>query len=265
MSDTQKLDKKELKSPDAFQAAGTEAQSWIQKHEKTVVMGVAGAMVLGFGVGLVNWVGKRSDDKSARKLGAAIQPLERGVEGVDVLPPPQPGTTPKPLFKSQSEKDQAVESSLETFRKENGGSRAASVAGLPEAQVELRLGKYAEALEGFDAFLKATQVDDPLRAAALEGRGYAFEGQGQLDKAHEAFGQLAKENASPFLEGMGPYHQARILLAQGKKQEAAQGFAEVASKFPKTAAARMAQDRVSALIAQGVTPPAVAGGADAGT
>ena len=265
MSDTPKLDKKELKSPDAFQAAGSEAQSWIQKHEKTVVMGVAGAMVLGLGAGLVNWVGTRTDEKAARRLGEAVRPLERSVDDTGFVPESAAKTDKKAPFKSQADKDQAVVASLETFRKENEGTRAAAAAGLPEAQAQLRLGKYAEALAGFDAFLSKARQDDPLRAAALEGKGYALEGQGQLDKAHEAFGQLAKENATPFLEGMGPYHQARMLLAQGKREDAAKGFAEVASKFPKTAAARMAQDRVSALIAQGVTPPAAAGAADAGT
>ncbi len=265
MADTQKLDKKELKAPDAFQAAGTEAQSWIQKHEKTVIMGVAGAMVVGLGVGLVGWVNGRSDEKAARKLGEALRPLERGVDETGFAAAGSTGSDKSAPFKSQAEKDQAVVASLDAFRKDSGGTRAASAAGLPLAQTQLRLGQYAEALEGFEAFLKQARADDPLRAAALEGKGYAFEGQGQLDKASEAFGQLAKENATPFLEGMGPYHQARILLAQGKKDEAAKGFAEVAAKFPKTAAARMAQDRVSALIAQGVTPPVVAGAADAGT
>jgi len=265
VSDTQKLDKKELKAPDAFQAAGTEAQSWIQKHEKTVVMGVAGALVLGLGVGLVNWVNDRSEDKAARQLGEALRPMQRGVDETGFAAAGATGNEKDAPFKSQAEKDQSVVASLDAFRKGSDGTHAAMAAGLPLAQTQLRLGMYAEALEGFHAFLKHARSEDPLRAAALEGKGYAFEGQGQLDKALEAFAQLGKENATPFLEGMGPYHQARILLAQGKKDEAARGFAEVAAKFPKTAAARMAQDRVSALIAQGVTPPVVAGAADAGT
>ena len=262
MSD--KLDKKELKAPDAFQAAGAQAQGWLQANEKTVAFGVAGVLVLGLGAGIANWAGKRGDEKSARELGAALKPLERGVDvtGFAAAGATDPAAAP---FKSQADKDQAVAESLEAFRKDHSGSPAAATAGLPLAQSQLRLGKYDAALAAFAAFLATAKSDDPLRSAALEGRGYAYEGKGQLDKALDAFAQLSKENSTPFLEGMGPYHQARIQLAQGKKEEAAKGFSEVSTKFPKSAAGRMAQDRVSALIAQGVTPPAVAGGADAGT
>ncbi|MEN9797649.1 MAG: hypothetical protein RL653_1345 [Pseudomonadota bacterium] len=263
MSD--KLDKKELKAPDAFQAAGAQAQGWLQANEKTVALGVAGVLVAGLGVGIVNWAGRRSDEKSARELGAALKPLERGVDvtGFAAAGATDPSTVP---FKSQAEKDQAVVESLEAFRNGHSGSPAAATAGLPLAQSQLRLGKYDEALAAFDAFLASAKAGDPLRSAALEGRGYAYEGKGQLDKAYEAFAQLSKENSTPFLEGMGPYHQARVLLAQGKKDDAAKGFAEVSAKFPKSAAGRMAQERVSALVAQGVVPPVVAAGAaDAGT
>jgi TolA-binding protein len=62
---------------------------------------------------------------------------------------------------------------------------------------------------------------------------------------------------------MGAYNRARILAAQGKKQEAAQAFADLVSAHPGTAAAKQAQERLSALESEGfkavITPRPDAG------
>jgi hypothetical protein len=50
---------------------------------------------------------------------------------------------------------------------------------------------------------------------------------------------------------MGAFNRARILALMGKKQEAAQGFAELISANPGTPAARLGQERLSVLEAEG--------------
>jgi hypothetical protein len=54
---------------------------------------------------------------------------------------------------------------------------------------------------------------------------------------------------------MGQYHQARILVAQGKKEEAAQLLADLKSSQTNTAAGRLATERLAVLAAEGVKIP----------
>ena len=58
-----------------------------------------------------------------------------------------------------------------------------------------------------------------------------------------------------FLQGMGQYHQARILVAQGKKDEAAQLLADLKSSQTNSAAGRLATERLAVLAAEGVKIP----------
>ena len=81
----------------------------------------------------------------------------------------------------------------------------------------------------------------------------------------DAFDQMNKSNKSGYMSGMGLYHRARILLVQGKKEEAAKAFAEISGVAPNTAAAKMATERLSLLASQGVkVPPPAIPAADAG-
>lgn len=264
MSD--KLTRKELKQPDAFQAAGAQAQSWFHERQKAILIAVAVVVLGGLGVALATYLSTRSDQRAAKTFGEALAPLERPVvTGQTDMPPPAADSDEKPPFKSQQEKDEALVKSLTEFRGDHGSSKAAATAALALAQANFRLGKHDEALGGFDDFLKIAQNDDPLRAAALEGKGYVFEAKGDLDKALTAFEQLARENKTEFLTGMGSFHRARVLVAQGKKEEAAKEFSTIAQQHPNTAAARLSQERLSTLVAAGIRPPPVAPlAADAG-
>lgn len=248
-----KLTRKELKQPDAFQAAGAQAQSWFQERQKAILIVLGVILVGGLGVALATYLSNRSDQQAAKSFGDALKPLSREVAAGESAPVVAEGEDPP--FKSQKEKDEALVKALAEFKQQNSGSKAAATAAITLAQANFRLGKLDDALAGFDDYLKAAPTDDPLRAAALEGKGYVFEAKGDYDKALTAFEQLGRENKTEFLTGMGPYHRARVLLAQGKKDEAAKEFSSIAQQFPNTAAARMSQERLSSLVAAGVTPP----------
>lgn len=66
---------------------------------------------------------------------------------------------------------------------------------------------------------------------------------------------MARVQAGEFLQGMGEYHQARILAAQGKKDEAAQLLADLKVSQANAAAGRLATERLAVLAAQGVKVP----------
>ncbi len=251
---SEKLTERELRQPDTFQAAGLEAQTWLSQHQKSVV-GVVGVLLLGGLIAaVVHWMGERSDARAAKELGAALAVLDRPVVTSDAeLPPPTAGT-PAP-FKSQQEQDEALVKSLTEFREKNGGTHAAATAALPLGKAQYRLGKFDLALAAFGDFLKQAPKNDPLRVSALEGQGYAYEAQGKHVEAAQAFQEMGKEDAGGYLAGMGQYHQARMLILQGKKDEAARLLVEIPEKNPNTAAARQASERLNVLASQGVKVP----------
>jgi hypothetical protein len=81
---------------------------------------------------------------------------------------------------------------------------------------------------------------------------------------------MGQTEAGEFMAGMGQYHQARILVAQGKKDEAAQLLADLKASQGTSASGRLATERLAVLAAQGVkipepkTPPAATLTPDAG-
>jgi TolA-binding protein len=256
------MSRKELKQPDAFMKAGSVARSWFQENVRTVVI-VAAVALLGVGGAVTaDYVHGRGEETASRELGSRLKTLERPVSETATT------TGEDAPFKSAQERDEAVARSMDELQAKHGGTRAARTAALIAGGAELRLKKYDEAMKGYTDYVKGAHPEEPLRAAALEGQGYAHEGKGELDQALAAYEQLERENKSDFLAGMGLYHRGRILTLQNKKEDAAKTFTDLASAHPGSQAAKLAQERLGELKAQGVAipePPALKADAGAGT
>ncbi len=229
-------------------------------HQKTIVMVIAGAVLVAGIFAVVNHFSAKSQEAAINEYAAALKVLQRPVNANPPAPktPAEGEATPPPEdppFKTDAEKDEAVIKALTEFRAKSSGSRAAAGAGLPLGQALLRVGKPVEALAAFDDYLKGSDPTDPLRPTALEGRGYALEEKKDFDQALGAFDQLARENKSDFMKGMGLYHRGRVLLLQGKIEEGAKQLVEVPNMAPNTAAARLAADRIALLASLGTKIP----------
>jgi TolA-binding protein len=241
------MSRQELRAPDAFQRAGIGAESWVA-HRKTLVIGaVVAAVIVGFGVAVSWTVSERRELKARTALGSALGVLARPVQAD--LPPG--ATEDPPPFKSEQERDQAAVTALAGVLSGFPGSKAAVTATLPLAASEVRLGQLDAAIGHFESYLRSAPSTEPLRVAALDGLGHARESKGELPLALEAYERMSREEASGFEAGMGAFNRARVLALLGKKQEAAQAFAELISASPGTPAARMGQERLTALEAEG--------------
>lgn len=258
-----KLTKKELKAPDEFQKLGAQAVPFLEQHGQKVVIGVVAVVVLFGGISFANYMGQKGATKSQGELGQALKVLNREVNP-NAVAAVDAGVDEQP-FKTEADREAALISNLTTLRGSAKGENTAASAALPLAHALLRQGKPDEALPLFDEYLKSAPSSDPLRSAALEGKGYAYESKKDYEKALAAFEQLSKENKTDFMKGMGLYHRARVLLEQGKTDEGAKQLSEISGAAPGTAAARLAADRIALLVAQGVqVPTAVSATPDAG-
>ncbi len=250
----EKLTRKELKAPDEFQKIGAQAVPFLVQHQKSLVTVVVGGVLVAGVAALSSYFGDRKEAAAKQDLGASLKVIEREVKASGEAGDSQ--STDETPFKSETEKLDAEVKALSDFRAAHPGTRSAGNAGLLLGEALLRQGKGSEATAAFDDYLAHSDPNDPLRPAALEGKGYALESAKDYDKALAAFDQLAKETKTDFMKGMGLYHRARILLLQGKTDEGAKALSEVPSLAPNTAAARLAQERIAVLVAQGVKVPA---------
>ena len=258
-----KDEQRSLKAPDELQKLGATAMPWLEVHGRNVIFGVVGVVAV-FGVGaVVRDLSVRGETNATHAYGESLKVLSREVNS---SPTAVVAAGQEAPFKTEQEKDEALVKTLTDFRKANEGRKAANNAALPLAQALLRQGKSAEALPLLDEYLKHADANDPLRPAAIEARGYAFENEKQYDQAMSAFEQLSQENKTDFMKGMGLYHRARLLELKGDKQAAAKQFSEIQAFAPDSSASRLAKERMTLLLAQGVAAPAMmaAPAADAG-
>jgi tetratricopeptide (TPR) repeat protein len=248
------MSRQELRAPDAFQRVGVEAEGWIGRHRTLVLGAVVALLGIFFVVTLSRSLSQRSEEKARTALGTAIGVLSRPVQAD--LPPG--ATDDPPPFKSEQERDRAAVTALSGVLSSFPGTKAALTATLPLAATEVRLGQLDAAIGHFEAYLRDAPATEPLRVGALDGLGHAREAKGELPQALEAYERMAREEGSGFEAGVGAFHRARVLALMGKKQEAAQAFAELVANHPGTPAARMGQERLSALEAEGFKATAVA-------
>ncbi|MGZ6028793.1 MAG: tetratricopeptide repeat protein [Myxococcaceae bacterium] len=253
------MSRQELRAPDAFQRVGIEAEGWVAHRKNLVVGAVVALIVVGFGIALARTLSERRELKARTALGTALGVLARPVQGD--LPP---GSTDEAApFKSEQERDQASAAALAGVLGAFPGTRAALTATLPLTATEVRLGQLDPAIAHFEAYLRGAPSTEPLRVAALDGLGHAREAKGELPQALDAYERMSHEEAAGFEAGIGAYNRARVLVLMGKKQEAAQAFAELIAANPGTPAARLGQERLTVLEAEGFRA-AVAARPDAG-
>jgi|SRR5690606_8791691 len=246
-------DKKQLLEPDSFMVVGGEASSWLMRHERKVIGGAIALLVIGGIIAVVSLIQGRAETRAARELGVALELLTRPVAGSPEALQTSPDVTP---FATERARDEAVHEAMGTFREAHPDTRAARLAALAQAQSDFRLGNHAEAQAGFESFLQLTDTDVAMRANAIEGLGYSLEAQGKTDEAISAFEKLSSTTTGAFMPGMGDYHKARLLQAKGQQPEALELWRSVTVSHPNTAAARLSEERLQILAAQGVEIPA---------
>jgi tetratricopeptide (TPR) repeat protein len=241
----QKLDRKELKKPDEFQLVAGKAMEWAVTH-RAVVLGALGAVaVAAIALWAASaWLGSR-ESKAGASLSAALE-LEQRPVASEAAPQSEAG----PTFPSREERDRAVLAALEKVRADFPRTHAGQTALAEIGFHKLRNGDAAGSQAALDGFVGEAGKDHPLRAFAIESLGYAYEAQGKLDQARDAFARLSQAGAPE----RAAFQEARLALLENKP-DAKQRLEQVAKEYPKDPVALEATQRLEIASLPPLSPP----------
>jgi tetratricopeptide (TPR) repeat protein len=156
-----------------------------------------------------------------------------------------------PHFKTAAERQAAVLKELDGFLAKFDSNRLKAEALIMKGSQLLDAGRFDDAIAAFDSAL-GSKLDPRLKFLAHEGRGYAFEGKGELDKAAAAFAELEGDASSfqGFYRDRATYQKARVTEKKGDKAGAAKLYREVMEKASDTQLKDEITDRLSLLEAK---------------
>ncbi|HET8541476.1 MAG TPA: tetratricopeptide repeat protein [Anaeromyxobacter sp.] len=239
MAKTDVLTRKDMKEPDRFQQAATQAASWLAARRKRVVAIGAAAVAVLVAVAAVSALQTR---RTARAGAAAADLL--AVMGGEISAVPLPGF-PGPFFPSEEAKQRAIVAAAEQVIAGHGGTPAGALAALAAGDAHVRLAEWDAARAAYERFLADASPDDSLRFGALEGLGLVEEGKGNLDAAAQAYERLARE--VPAFADRADLDRARVLAASGKTAEAKELLAGFAEKHKESQLTAEASERLARL------------------
>jgi len=233
------ITRKDMKGPDKFQVAATQAAEWAAKNRRSVglALGVAAAVVVA--VAVVQGMQASSRERAGSRLFRALDSAEGEVSSVPLL------GSERQVFPTQAERHKAVVEAANKVRQGHGGSRAAVTAALLAGLSQLRLGEWEAARASFEEYLASAQADDSLRFAALDGLARAAEGKGDLTAATAAFERAGREVA--FYKDRAALEQARLLARAGKPAEARKLLAAFPEEHKESPLKTEAQEQLARL------------------
>ncbi len=233
------MSRKDMKEPDKFQQAATQAASWIATRRKHVVL--VGAVVVG--AVLLLAILQAANASREERAGAAAADLLATMAG-EISSVPLPGSQ-GPFFPSEEARQRAVVDAAEKVVAAHGGTGAAQLAALALGDAHAKLREWDAAKAAYEKFLAAAPKGDSLRFGALEGVGIAEEAKGNLDAAAAAYERLGRE--APAFADRADLERARVLTRAGKAAEAKQLLATFGERHKTSLLTAEASERLARL------------------
>lgn len=175
-------------------ASAAVARDWLQENLKTIL--VSAGTVLVVAAVVLTWSGF-----SERRSGAAGTGLAQVLQTAE-----DEASTPEALVEAYREVGRA-----------HPGSAAAAWARLGEGRALYEQGEWERSREAYEQALAGSD-DETVQWLAIEGIAYGFEGETKYDEAIERLDALSAMGDS--LSSIAAYQQGRLLLVQGKSEEA---------------------------------------------
>jgi predicted negative regulator of RcsB-dependent stress response len=205
---------------DSLARAGSATGKWFTDNFKGI-LGVLAVALVGTGAFLFY------QEHQLRKAAEASDALARGlaadrarVLAEDKRSDEEKKLDPNLVFPSSEAKADAMLAAYQKVLTEHGGGGPGILAELGAAGAYLDKRAWDDALAAYSRVLASplASADVDVRARALEGKGFALEGRGDLDGALTTFKELAA--VDPSFADLGAYHEARLHALKGDLDKA---------------------------------------------
>jgi hypothetical protein len=165
---------------------------WLSERPRHVMLVLAAALVIGLlSAGVYEWV-KRREGNAQVALARVERAYSRAMGDERSAIPVEPASAEQ----ARHAREQAL-AGFELVEKEHAGSRAAQLAQVRAAEMEIDLGQLDAGLARLAALAGELDADDPLRAVALRLRAYANELAGNYVGAAEDYAAAAAVESYP--------------------------------------------------------------------
>lgn len=219
---------------DALARATHSATQWLRRHFTLVQWMIVLAVVGGLGWQVYSWRAQKTAGKRSDALATAVSKFEGWVDEAPSEETTKLFGTVHPAFSDDASRLKAATDAFNAASALAPGSTTGMLAKLGLAGVLYQQGKYDEALQHYEA-LKGAAVyrdDTDVKGRVLEGIAFCREAKGDKEGALKAFKELANADLLGFTAS-GLYHQARLLFAEGKKEEAKKALGEAKKRLEK--------------------------------
>jgi predicted negative regulator of RcsB-dependent stress response len=250
--------------PDEFVQTFNTLGDKIQPHLKKIVFA---ALVVVAGMSVWKFLDWRHEEASISATNAHIDVLRvmnAQIVGPDDKDPNEDSPYEIKTFASTEDRRKAVLGGLSTIKSDHSKMGLSVLTGHHEARILLEQGNYDQAIAAYKSFA-SSKAPEELRMSALEGVGYALEAKAMsnedanarnagLEEALQAFGELQPAEGAPRRD-YSLYHQGRVLVAMGKKDEGIAKYRQVLSEVPESVLITQIEARLGSLNA-GAAPAA---------
>jgi predicted negative regulator of RcsB-dependent stress response len=254
-----KIDKADLKAPDAFIETSSQAIEWLTDHFKTVVA----VAVIGV-IGISAWMGygflqRQKEQKATDAIYSAESELHKFEAKLDAerakkTPAPEKGKKAAPHEEAPavSASDYApMVDKVKTAIRANSSTRAALVASLNLSYFLMQQKQPKEALEVLNIPSAKPPMGDVLGGLWQMHRGLVFLENHDADQAVQAYQKIV---SAPALKTFHPEAVLKMGVAyqmKGDTAKAKESYEKVAREFPESEAANSAQQFLRVLELKG--------------
>ena len=135
---------------------------------------------------------------------------------------------------------------LEALVKDYPGTKAAFASWVSLGQLYYQKKDFPRAAWAYRSALNQGKFSPSFKVLVLDDLAYAYEEQGDLQRAAKIFSELSREKENPLKED-SLLSLARVYQKMGKSQEAKATYQNFLQSFPKSAYAPMVKDRLGRL------------------
>jgi tetratricopeptide (TPR) repeat protein len=245
VSSKTKLDKKDIKGPDAFVSFSDHVLAWIEKHSKSFAAVIGGALVIGVGYVSYHYMNQQKELKAAQALYKPYSAIEKAEENLREerakIAADKKNAKPESARPVDFAKDFApAVNDLKAAIKDNAGSRSALLSALNLVAFLLEKKQFQEALEVIELPRYQPASGEMLNGFYQMHRGVVYLENKKYDDAEKAYQGILDSHALKYFHPEAMLKLGVTYELKGDLAKARQIYEKLEQEHPQSEASKTA-------------------------